>query len=120
IRLELLLDIPWQRSSLGCPLITKVRIVLGDEPIEQRGLGLVAAVARRRNQPLCLRKVVYRRAHCSHPCDALKSPSVGVRLGLCVVSSSTKGSVMLSESAAMRGFAGMTPAPLCIDVQVCN
>lgn len=33
IRLDLLLDIPWQRLSPDCPLITKVRIVLGDEPI---------------------------------------------------------------------------------------
>lgn len=43
IGLEHLIDVPWQRPLRGCPLIPKHRRVLGDELIEQRRLGPVAA-----------------------------------------------------------------------------
>jgi len=49
------------------PLIPKHRTVLGDELVEQRRFGPVAAVARRRDESLGLREVGCWRAHARIP-----------------------------------------------------
>jgi hypothetical protein len=109
IGLELLIHVPWQQPPFGRPLISERRIVLRDELIEQRRLGTVPPVAQRRDKSLGLREIVRRRIHGSHPCEALMSIRVGVRLGLGSVLISARDNVLLRESA-VGGFCGALPA----------
>ena len=93
ISLEFFLHVPRQRPRLGCPLISKDRIVFRNEPIEQRRLGAVAPVARRRDESPGLREVAHGCAHGSHPCDEAMSARLGGRPGWGPVRICAKGGV---------------------------
>jgi hypothetical protein len=68
IRFELILDVARQRPVLGRPPIAEGRIVLGDEPAQQRRLGPMPLITRRRDESRCLRNVALRPAHAVRPC----------------------------------------------------
>lgn len=68
ISLELVFHVPRQRSILGRPSIPKRGIVLGYELVQQRRLGPMALIPRRRDEVLGLRDVALRRAHAVRPC----------------------------------------------------
>jgi hypothetical protein len=59
-----------QRPLLGHPPIAKPGIVLGHELVEQRRLGPVPPISRRRDEALRLRNVALWRAHAARPCTA--------------------------------------------------
>jgi hypothetical protein len=80
VGLELLLDVTRQRPLLRRAPIAKRRIVLGNQPIEQCRLGLVAPVTRRRDEASGLCNILRRRAHARHPCTTAIPMSLGAGL----------------------------------------
>lgn len=68
VGLELLLDITRKRPLLGRPPIPKPRIVLGYELVEERRLGPMPPISRRRDEALRLLNVAIRRTHAVRPC----------------------------------------------------
>jgi hypothetical protein len=70
IRFELVLDVTRQRPLFRRPPIPEGRIVLGDEPVQQRRLGSMPLITRWRDEASGLRNVRLRPGHVVRPCTA--------------------------------------------------